>query len=114
MASVSHGEDPREFTFNSTSIRVPSARQLVYGDSRANPTGRLPDDTWILRPQDIPESFKPDEDTWYFPQDQWHVQRAHGMARLPDAGTTPGPNHPRMQRMKGKLCSIRLAAAAQR
>jgi DNA modification methylase len=57
-----------DFTFNSDAIRVPSARQLVYGDGRANPTGRLPDDTWILRPQDIPESFTAAEDTWYFPR----------------------------------------------
>jgi DNA modification methylase len=56
------------FTFNADAIRVPSARQLVYGDRRANPTGRLPDDTWVLRPQDIPESFGPEEDTWYFPR----------------------------------------------
>jgi site-specific DNA-methyltransferase (adenine-specific) len=41
---------------------------LVYGDRRANPTGRLPDDTWILRPQDLPEGFRPDENTWYFPR----------------------------------------------
>lgn len=61
-------KDPKEFTFNVDSIRVPSARQLVYGDSRANPTGRLPDDTWILRPQDLPEGFQPDENTWYFPR----------------------------------------------
>jgi hypothetical protein len=47
-------------------VRVPSARQLVYADSRGNPDGRLPDDTWILRPQDLPEGFQPDEDTWYF------------------------------------------------
>ena len=57
-----------DFTFNVDAIRVPSARQLVYGDSRANPTGRLPDDTWILRPQDVPQSFTPEEDTWYFPR----------------------------------------------
>jgi site-specific DNA-methyltransferase (adenine-specific) len=61
-------KDPKNFTFNAAAIRVPSARQLVYGDSRANPTGRLPDDTWVLRPQDIPQSFAPDEDTWYFPR----------------------------------------------
>ena len=47
---------------------MPSARQLVYGDGRANPAGRLPDDTWILRPQDLPEGFQPDENTWYFPR----------------------------------------------
>lgn len=63
-------KDPKQFTFNADdpAIRVPSARQLVYGDKRANPKGRLPDDTWILRPQDIPESFQADEDTWYFPR----------------------------------------------
>ena len=61
-------KDPKDFTFNVESIRVPSARQLVYGDGRANPVGRLPDDTWILRPQDLPEGFQPDENTWYFPR----------------------------------------------
>ncbi len=61
-------KDPKRFTFDTLSIRVPSARQLVYGDGRANPTGRLPDDTWILRPQDLPGGFQPHEDTWYFPR----------------------------------------------
>ena len=44
------------------------ARQLVYFDSRANPEGRLPDDTWILRPQDVPHGFGAEGDTWYFPR----------------------------------------------
>jgi DNA modification methylase len=61
-------KDPVNFTFNAEAIRVPSARQLVYNDSRANPVGRLPDDTWILRPQDLPDGFQADEDTWYFPR----------------------------------------------
>jgi hypothetical protein len=61
-------KDPTQFTFNADAIRVPSARQLVYGDKRANPVGRLPDDTWILRPQDLPGGFQPDESTWYFPR----------------------------------------------
>jgi len=61
-------KDPKEFTFNADAIRVPSARQLVYNDSRAVSGGRLPDDTWILRPQDAPESFQPEEDVWYFPR----------------------------------------------
>ena len=60
--------DPKRFTFNDEAIRVPSARQLVYADARASPRGRLPDDTWILRPQDLPDGFRPDEDTWYFPR----------------------------------------------
>jgi len=60
--------DPRKFTFNADApaVRVPSARQLVYGDKRANPRGRLPDNTWVLRPQDLPDGFSPDGDTWFF------------------------------------------------
>lgn len=59
-------KDPKRFTFNSQAIKVPSARQLVYADARAVESGRLPDDTWILRPQDVPAGFRPYEDTWYF------------------------------------------------
>ena len=61
-------KDPKAFTFNDDdpAVRVPSARQLVYGDKRANPKGRLPDNIWILRPQDHPQGFGTDEDTWYF------------------------------------------------
>lgn len=60
-----------EHTFNAQDplVRVPSARALVYGDRRANPTGRLPDDTWILRPQDLrttPDALQPMDDTWYY------------------------------------------------
>ena len=61
-------KDPERFTFNADAVRVPSARQLVYADSRANPRGRLPDDTWILRPQDLPDGFRAEDDTWYFPR----------------------------------------------
>jgi site-specific DNA-methyltransferase (adenine-specific) len=63
-------KDPRQFTFRASELenRIPSARLLVYGDSRGHPEGRLPDDTWILRPQDLAGHFTPDEDTWYFPR----------------------------------------------
>jgi site-specific DNA-methyltransferase (adenine-specific) len=61
-------KDPARFTFHDEAIRVPSARQLIYADKRANPRGRLPDDTWILRPQDLPDGFAPDQDTWYVPR----------------------------------------------
>ncbi len=61
-------KNPKTFTFNTDAIRVPSARQIVYADSRADSKGRLPDDTWILRPQDIPDSFTPEEDVWYVPR----------------------------------------------
>jgi site-specific DNA-methyltransferase (adenine-specific) len=62
-------KDADRFTFNAENpaVRVLSARQLVYRDGRANPNGRLPDNTWIYRPQDAPASgFAPMHDTWYF------------------------------------------------
>jgi site-specific DNA-methyltransferase (adenine-specific) len=61
-------KDLSNYTFNESEIRVPSARQLVYADGRAHPAGRLPDDTWILRPQDVPDGFTADQSTWYFPR----------------------------------------------
>jgi site-specific DNA-methyltransferase (adenine-specific) len=61
-------KDPKEFAFNADAIKVPSARQLVYADARAQEGGKLPDDTWFLRPQDMAESFTPAEDVWYFPR----------------------------------------------
>jgi site-specific DNA-methyltransferase (adenine-specific) len=73
-------------TFNADAIRVKSARQTTYDDPRANPKGKLPDDTWFLRPQEanytesgyrefvqqwsrdaknpLPEFFDPIGDTW--------------------------------------------------
>ncbi|MBM4076485.1 MAG: site-specific DNA-methyltransferase [Planctomycetes bacterium] len=61
-------KNPKTFTFNGREIAVPSARQTVYADGRAAAGGRLPDDTWILRPQDLTDGLNPDEDTWYFPR----------------------------------------------
>jgi site-specific DNA-methyltransferase (adenine-specific) len=57
--------DPRRFTFNPEPVRVPSARMTTYADRRANPVGKLPDDTWVLRPQESGDHFRPDADTWY-------------------------------------------------
>lgn len=75
-------KDRERFTFNADSVRVPSARQLVYRDKRAAAAGRVPDDTWMIdspdaasvprfdgfyiRPQDLPDCFPPGSDTWYF------------------------------------------------
>jgi site-specific DNA-methyltransferase (adenine-specific) len=58
-------KDARRFTFNAAAVRVPSARQTTYADRRANPAGKLPDDTWVLRPQEDARCFPPDSDTWY-------------------------------------------------
>jgi site-specific DNA-methyltransferase (adenine-specific) len=38
--------DKNNFTFNDNAVRVPSDRQLIYNDRRANPTGKMPDDVW--------------------------------------------------------------------
>jgi DNA modification methylase len=56
--------DPREFTFEPDRVRVPSARMTTYADRRANPVGKLPDDTWVLRPQETDDHFQPESDTW--------------------------------------------------
>jgi site-specific DNA-methyltransferase (adenine-specific) len=39
-------KDPKNFVFNDFAVRVPSDRQLIYNDARANSTGKIPDDTW--------------------------------------------------------------------
>jgi len=54
-------KDPKNFTFNDGAGRVPSARQLVYNDNRANSGGRLPDDTWVIPCQNTVGELTPDE-----------------------------------------------------
>lgn len=39
-------KDKNNFTFNDWAVRVPSDRQLLYNDKRANPAGKMPDDVW--------------------------------------------------------------------
>jgi site-specific DNA-methyltransferase (adenine-specific) len=60
--------DPKRYTFRPDAVRVPSARMTTYADRRANPVGKLPDDTWVLRPQETAEHFRPDADTWFEPR----------------------------------------------
>jgi site-specific DNA-methyltransferase (adenine-specific) len=58
-------KDPKTFTFRAEELenRIPSARQLVYNDKRANATGRLPDDTWIIRPARL-AGILDEDDRW--------------------------------------------------
>lgn len=73
-----NGDDPQ--------CRIPSARQLVYKDKRANPAGRLPDNTWILYPHLLPEgSFNPLGDTWLESRvaGTFNARRAHSPNQLP-------------------------------
>jgi len=44
-------KDKKNFTFNDHAVRVPSDRQLVYNDKRANPEGKMPDDVWDSYPR---------------------------------------------------------------
>ena len=44
-------KDKKEFTFNDYAVRVPSDRQLIYNDKRANSVGKIPDDTWNEYPR---------------------------------------------------------------
>lgn len=62
-----------DVTFNADAVRVKSARQLIYADSRANPKGKLPDDTWFLRPQEAAPHG-------YFEEgaDVWNISRVCG------------------------------------
>ncbi|MCX6164505.1 MAG: site-specific DNA-methyltransferase [Ignavibacteriae bacterium] len=39
-------KDKEHFYFDDNYIRIPSARQLLYNDKRANPNGKIPDDVW--------------------------------------------------------------------
>ena len=39
-------KDKIDFTFNEHAVRLPSDRQLIYNDKRANATGKMPDDVW--------------------------------------------------------------------
>ena len=57
--------DPKDYKFRPDAVRVPSARMTTYADRRANPVGKLPDDTWVLRPQESGEHFSPHSDTWF-------------------------------------------------
>ncbi|MDB4614742.1 DNA methyltransferase, partial [bacterium] len=65
-------KDPAKFTFLSDELdnRIPSARELVYADKRANPKGRLPDDTWVIRPADATSQPVADEVVSWSPTDE--------------------------------------------
>jgi DNA modification methylase len=79
--------DPNRFTFNPEGIRVPSARMTTYGDRRANPVGKLPDDTWVLRPQESDNHFLEQSDTWYVPRvcGTFKERTKHHPCQMPEA-----------------------------
>ena len=60
--------NPKQYTFHADAVRVPSARQTIYRYPKAKPCGRVPDDVWILRPQETAEHFRPEHDVWFEPR----------------------------------------------
>jgi len=75
-----------KFTFNYDAAAVPSARMTTYKDTRQNPRGKLPDDTWVLRFPEVakwhirPQEAADEEGTNYFGQDcdTWYQSRLCG------------------------------------
>lgn len=59
---------PSRFTFDADAVRVPSARQRKYNDARANASGKVPADTWVLDPSDSDRHFDPESDSWCEPR----------------------------------------------
>ncbi len=85
-------KDPKNFVFRADELenRIPSARQLVYNDNRANPKGRLPDDTWIIRPRNAGGSLTADEEEFDLrssgePDDETYVLRPQDLAETAQA-----------------------------
>ncbi len=58
-------KNKKKFTFksNDSLVRIPSDRQFVYNDKRANPTGKMPDDVWSHFPR-VCGTFKQRKD-WH-------------------------------------------------
>ena len=93
-------KDENDFTFNDAPIRIPSARQQIYGDPRANPAGRIPDDTWILRPKEFPAIYNQEQDVWCFSRTGGAAPKHSGrygspmpellMARIIETSSRPG------------------------
>ena len=66
--------------------------------------GRLPDDTWVLRPQDLPEGFQPTDDTWYYARVAGTFKERQGFHGCQMPEQLFGPHHSRQQQF-GRCCS---------
>jgi site-specific DNA-methyltransferase (adenine-specific) len=78
--------DPKQYVFNADAVRIPSARQFVYRHPRAKLCGRVPDDTWILRPQETTEHFRPEHDVWFAPRiSGTFLERVAHPCQMPEA-----------------------------
>ena len=105
--------DPKHYTFNADAVRVPSARMTTYADRRANPVGKLPDDTWVLRPQESDDALPRRPGHLARPARVRHVQGADG-APVPDAGRRCWSASSASPRTPATWCWTRSPAAARR
>jgi DNA modification methylase len=77
-----------KWTWNADAIKVPSARQVKYGDKRAKAGGKLPDDVWEIGKAGDGEkkafNWVVEDDCWgteddvRLPEDVWKVSRVCG------------------------------------
>ncbi len=76
-----------KYTFNQDDpdLRHVSARQYKYKDKRADPRGRLPDNTWAIFPELMPEGFDPAGDTWLASRvcGTFHERESHSPNQIP-------------------------------
>ncbi len=102
-------KDAAQFTFRADELenRVPSARQLVYADKRANPNGRLPDDTWGVAPARSGRVLHDGRRHLVRSARGGHVQGAGRLSRLPDARAIAGADRaPLLARGRDRARSV--------
>ena len=89
-------KDAKQFTFRADEPenRIPSARQLVYADTRANPAGRLARRHLGAPPARPGRLLHVGRRHLVLSARRRHVQGAGRLPRLPDARATFGPHHP--------------------
>ncbi len=104
--------DPKSYTFNPDAVRVPSARQTTYADRRANPVGKLPDDTWVLRPQESEDHFRANRTRGSCRE--CAARSRSGEPPVPDAGGACWSGSSAWRRTPATWCSTRSPAAARR
>ena len=89
-------KDAKKFTFRADELenRVPSARQLVYADKRANSAGRLAGRHVGAATAGPGRLLHAGRRHVVLPARGRDVQGAGRLSRLPDARTALGPHHP--------------------
>ena len=72
---ILHYSRQKKCAFDGAAVKVPSARQVLYGDKRASSQGKVPSDVWALFQQQQEQLFDPETD------DVWVESRIAGTFR---------------------------------